>query len=259
MAQNPVIGQNSVINQEFLRAFHQRNPGITEAVLQRAVDHGITPYRWLADAVPKQGTVLDLACGSAPMRRTVAPGCAYVGVDRSPAELNAAQRSGVSKLIRADAAALPHPDAVFDTVVCSMALMIAQPLDAVLAEIRRVLRPGGLLAATVPAEVATSAHAARLFGLLLGTGSLPRSPNNAALADAGAAFARHRLRLIGDEQRRFSFRVRTGADAQLLLDSLYLQGTGPARMRVLSVAVRTAAVMRPSVPIPIRRLIARAE
>lgn len=254
MAQTPVIGQ------DYLRAFHQRHPGITEAVLVRAGDHGMTAYRWLAGAVPAPGRVLDVACGSAPMRRVLAPGCAYAGIDRSPAELAAARAGGAGGLIRADATALPVSDGAFDAVVCSMALMIIEPLEDVLAEIRRVLRPGGLLAATVPAEPGASGPATALLGrIAVGAGPLPRSPNNAALADAGALLARHRLRLTSDGQRRFGFRLRTGADARLVLDSLYLPGMTPARKAALSRIASAAAIVRPTVPIPIRRLVAVAQ
>ena len=48
----------------------------------------------------------------------------------------------------ADAHALPFEDAHFDLVFTNLMLQWADPLDAALAEIRRVLRPGGLLLAS---------------------------------------------------------------------------------------------------------------
>lgn len=249
------------IDQEYLRTFHQRHPGITEGVLTRAAHGGITPYQWLAQAVPAApGRVLDLACGSAPMRPALPTADSYRGVDRSAAELDAARLRGVDTLIRADAHALPMPDASVDTVVCSMALMIVEPLDAVLAEIRRVLRPGGVLASTIPVEEGAATRAAALLGrVLIGGGPLPRSPNTAALANAEALFTRHRLRLTGDERLRFAYPVRDRADARLLLDSLYLPGLRGIRRRLLYVGADAVALVRPRVPIPIRRLTAVAD
>jgi SAM-dependent methyltransferase len=248
-----------LIDQDYLRGFHQHHAGITEAVLARATSGGKTPYQWLAEVVTSSGPVLDLACGNAPMRRALPAGVAYLGVDRSAAELAAARASGVQDVVCADADRLPVPDSSIDTVVCSMALMILEPFDAVLAEIRRVLRPGGMFAATVPVEDGAATRAAALLGrILIGGGSLPRSPNTAALADVEAALARHGLRLTGDERRRFAFPVRRPADARLLLDSLYLPGLSPTRRRLLFGIADAAALFRPHVPVPIRRLTAAA-
>jgi SAM-dependent methyltransferase len=253
-----MVAAARLIDQEYLRAFHQRHPGITEDVLTRATSEGITPYQWLAEAVGRPGRVLDLACGSAPMSRTLPEGGTYLGVDRSPAELAAARAGGVRAVVRTNADALPLSDGSMDAVACSMALMILQPVDAVLAEIRRVLRPGGTLAVTIPVEAGISSRAALVLGRIVFGGALPRSPNTAVLADAEALFARHSLQIVGDERRRFGYTVRSRADARLLLDSLYLPALTPARRRVLAGVALAAVPLRPRVPIPIRRLIAVA-
>lgn len=54
----------------YLAAFHADRAGITETIFTAATDDGgATPYAWLRDAAPRDdgGTVLDLACGSAPL------------------------------------------------------------------------------------------------------------------------------------------------------------------------------------------------
>lgn len=52
------------------------------------------------------------------------------------------------RCVEADARALPFADGEFDLVFSNLMLQWVQPLDAALAEIRRVLRPGGLLLAS---------------------------------------------------------------------------------------------------------------
>jgi len=70
----------------YVAGFHAQHAGITEDVLEHARDSdGMTPYDWAAEAVTPGLTVLDLACGSAPMHAHLRAG-AYVGVDLSAAE-----------------------------------------------------------------------------------------------------------------------------------------------------------------------------
>jgi SAM-dependent methyltransferase len=52
--------------------------------------------------------------------------------------------------IEGDAMRLPFPDATFERVICAEVLEHVPDYRAVLAEIRRVLKPGGLLAVSVP-------------------------------------------------------------------------------------------------------------
>ena len=53
---------------EYVAGFHAGRPGITERVLGRARDADGDAYDWLAAAVPARGRVLDVACGSAPLK-----------------------------------------------------------------------------------------------------------------------------------------------------------------------------------------------
>ncbi|WP_395293774.1 class I SAM-dependent methyltransferase [Kitasatospora hibisci] len=243
----------------YLDAFHAERPGITEAVLLRARARSVDPYQWLAETVPAEGTVLDLACGSAPMRTALPPGIRYLGLDRSPAELAAAQVRGAGPLVRADATALPLGTGTIDTAVCSMALMLFAPLPAVLAEIRRVLAPGGLLVATIPAN--RPPHASDLataVPLLLALRRTLRYPNDHALRRPRAALAAAGFTLATDRRRRFAVTLDRPGDAELLLDSLYLPGLDPARRRQALRVLRRAADRHTEIPIPLRQIIARA-
>lgn len=73
------------------------------------------------------------------------------GTDRNALRLARAATSGAS-LTRASLLALPYPDAAFDVVLCNHVLEHIPDCGAALAELRRVLRPGGLLIVGVPNE-----------------------------------------------------------------------------------------------------------
>jgi len=127
---------------EYVRAFHGALAGITEDVLARAIAEGVTPYGWLAEPLSGAGLlVVDVACGSGPLRGQLRE-ARWVGLDLSAAELGRAAVNGAGPLVQADVARLPVRSGAAGAVVCSMALMIIEPLDAVLSEVARVLAPG---------------------------------------------------------------------------------------------------------------------
>jgi SAM-dependent methyltransferase len=85
--------------------------------------------------------LLDLGCGPGWYTRALRDrGARVVPVDNSADELGAAPVEGA---LLADARALPFADASADGVVCSNLLEHTPDAAAVLAEIERVLRPGG--------------------------------------------------------------------------------------------------------------------
>lgn len=135
----------------YVRHFHDERAGITDAVLGGARDRDISPYQWAVEAVGSRGPVVDLACGSAPLHGLIAaPLC--VGVDSSRAELGLAASAGAGPLVLAAADDVPLTAGVASAIVCSMSLQILQPLDRTLDEVARVLGPGGVFVAVVPAS-----------------------------------------------------------------------------------------------------------
>jgi SAM-dependent methyltransferase len=243
----------------YLEGFHAARPGITESVLRRARDGGTGPYDWLAEVVPPRGLVLDLGCGSAPLSRLL-EGRSWIGLDTSAAELAAARATGAGPLLRASAAAIPLPDASADVVTCSMSLMVATPVPQVVAEIARVLRPGGLLAATIPAAgPLRPADRVALAGLIAALGRAPAYPADRGLSRIPALLGEHGLRVTGDSRRRFGCRLRSPADADLLLSSLYLPGVTAARQRIALAYLRFLTRLGYQMPVPLRRVTAERE
>jgi demethylmenaquinone methyltransferase/2-methoxy-6-polyprenyl-1,4-benzoquinol methylase len=99
-------------------------------------------------ALAPGAVVIDLACGTGDLADDVArAGGRVVGVDLSAGMLREARRRVPSaRLVRADGAALPFPDASVDGITCGFALRNFVDLGAVLVEMARVLRPGGRVA-----------------------------------------------------------------------------------------------------------------
>ncbi len=242
---------------DYLRRFHEQHPGITEDVLAHATDQGATPYDWVVEAAGA-GPVLDLACGSGPLAPALA-GRGWVGVDLSQSELANVRQHGCDRVARADAAALPLANGSVGTVVCSMALMLMQPVDAALAEVARVLRPGGTFVALVPSTrprtASDTAHYARLLAVLRRRGLA--YPNDRPLTDAVGLVGSHGLRLVGDVRRRFACRITSAAVGVMCVRSLYLPDIDPDRLAAGEHLARSW--VGKELGLPLRRLVAVRE
>ena len=98
---------------------------------------------WLAGGVP-EGRVLDLGCGTGRNLPLFGPSVRAVGLDPCHASLlKARRRTPAALLVRARAEALPFRDGVFDTVVSGLVFCSVGEVQRGLAEVRRVLGPGG--------------------------------------------------------------------------------------------------------------------
>lgn len=136
-------------HEAFLRRFHAARPGITSSALGHTES-----YDRLIAAVPADARVLDLGCGDAHLVRRLGPRA--IGVDLAPAQTEPAVRdpsaddSGARvMLVQARAQALPFADGAFDACVCHLAFMLFDELAQVVAELRRVVIPGGVFAAVL--------------------------------------------------------------------------------------------------------------
>jgi SAM-dependent methyltransferase len=110
--------------------------------------------RWVrakAAAVPAGSKVLDLGAGSCPYRPYFRD-CTYKTQDfiaLSPEQLRDKHGYGQIDYV-CDATAIPVDDGAFDVVLCTEVLEHVPNPAAVVAEICRVLRPGGTLLLTAP-------------------------------------------------------------------------------------------------------------
>jgi ubiquinone/menaquinone biosynthesis C-methylase UbiE len=96
------------------------------------------------------GAVLEVAVGTGLNLPHYPADVTLTGVDLSPGMLEHARRRSVElgreiTLVEGDAQDLPFPDATFDTVVCTLGLCGIPDDRVAIAQMRRVLRPGGRL------------------------------------------------------------------------------------------------------------------
>jgi SAM-dependent methyltransferase len=100
--------------------------------------------RWLVDGA--EGSVLDIGCGTGRNLPLYRPGVRVVGLEPLAEALARARRRAPGvPLVQGDAHALPFRAGAFDTVVSGLVFCSVLDVPRGLAEVKRVLRPGGAL------------------------------------------------------------------------------------------------------------------
>ncbi len=128
--------------------------------------HGLAGgvLEWLA-AKPGE-SILDLGCGDGQLTNRVAEtGAKVVGVDASPTMIAAARERGI-EAVMAGAEALPFGEAIFDAVFSNAALHWMREQDAMMAEVRRVLKKGGRFVAEMGGQGNIAAIRVALMAVL---------------------------------------------------------------------------------------------
>ena len=153
----------------------------------------------LARVAPQPGqTLLELGSGTAETgfaaARLVSPGGRVIVSDRSTAMLAAAERRAAElglanvEMRVLDIEAIDLADGAVDGALCRLALMLIPDAATALAEVRRVVRPGGRFAATVWDAVERNPWAPALWEVLERMTDLPPArpggPGMFALGDA---------------------------------------------------------------------------
>ncbi|MEJ3656004.1 class I SAM-dependent methyltransferase [Actinomycetes bacterium KLBMP 9759] len=214
-----------------------------ERVLRALADrNGRGPLEWAAAPLTKAERVLDLCCGTGPLADAL-PG-RWVGVD--PAAGPHRPR------IRGRATALPLRTSSVDGICLLLVLPRLGELDAVFAELRRVLRPAGTLVLLVPSAAPRSLAELGLLRRVHRTGWTNRS----ALDRAGWLLTAEDFALLSDDRELFLYPP--GPQYDPVADTMALSAAGvwppsPAA----DVPVHLARRVGQPIPVPMRRIVAR--
>lgn len=119
--------------------------------IARSYTSGASAFIDRLDIAPGS-TVLDVACGTGNLALPAArAGAIVTGVDIAPNLIEQARQNATNEGLsirfeEGDAEALPYADASFDTVVTMFGAMFAPRPELVAAELKRVCKPGGVIA-----------------------------------------------------------------------------------------------------------------
>jgi SAM-dependent methyltransferase len=109
----------------------------------------LTCTRFLAPRLGNmRGKVLDVGCGEMPFRGLLPTEVDYLGLDIPWADAFGMRHN--VEIMAFDGRTIPLADASVDHVLCTEVLEHSEDPVALIAEMHRVLRPGGTLLATVP-------------------------------------------------------------------------------------------------------------
>jgi 2-polyprenyl-6-hydroxyphenyl methylase/3-demethylubiquinone-9 3-methyltransferase len=128
--------------ESFLHGLHTlldpvRGPYVTSALEKAGVD--------------SRSRVLDVGSGGGFLAATLSDaGYDVIGIDPSMASIREAKDHVQSTFVAAAGESLPFSDSSVDAVTCSEVLEHVEDPEVVVAEISRVLRPGGLLVFSMP-------------------------------------------------------------------------------------------------------------
>jgi ubiquinone/menaquinone biosynthesis C-methylase UbiE len=194
------------------------------------------PYGQLLDALAEAlaledgMTVLDLGCATGNVEERLAEdqaGICVTGVDYSESMLRRARRKCERfpkvGFVRADLAEpLPFPDASFDRVLANNVLYALPGRSALLAEARRVLRPGGLLVLSDPKAGASirelvRAHFAAIASMTPGRRLIALAKAFVTLPLMGLAPIMLITSSVAAKTREGEYRFSTGAELVELL------------------------------------------
>lgn len=99
--------------------------------------------------------VLDVGCGPGGVTADLPGSVVAVDVDRRMA---VRAHQALPNVLQGDGRRLPFPDASFDAAVCNLVLLWSPEPERVVAEMARVVRPGGVVLATMEPDYGGKVH-----------------------------------------------------------------------------------------------------
>ncbi|MGE0043489.1 MAG: class I SAM-dependent methyltransferase [Vicinamibacterales bacterium] len=137
---------------DFVRRFQQADIRWMERwIIQTPLHPGFWVRRRLRAAMTSEsqrpfGVMLDAGCGQKPYAGLFTRVTKYIGMEYAPGS----GYRGNSADVYGDGAAIPLASASVDSVLCTEVLEHVPDPDAVMREIARVLKPGGVVVCTAP-------------------------------------------------------------------------------------------------------------
>jgi SAM-dependent methyltransferase len=132
--------------------YNWADPDVYEAFMGRWSEHLASPFLARAD-VASGSHVLDVACGTGVLSKALAEAGAFVtGVDASEGYLEGARLRRSHPNITYELGDVRHmrfDNHEFDAAVSTLALDVIPEIEQVVAEMKRVTRPGGVVASAV--------------------------------------------------------------------------------------------------------------
>jgi SAM-dependent methyltransferase len=197
------------------------------------VFHGpIYPLMARALDLQPDDDLLEVACGSGVFLATQASHVRHVaGLDLSDIQVSLARRrlddriaAGTAEIVKGDAATLPWEDGRFSVVTCMGSVEAFPDPAAALAEMHRVLRPGGRIVVSLGAKVADGTETHRVMDAVWvwNEDDARRLVEEAGFAEASVSYASigfdNRLgnlanRLMGQDEMRIVRGVKPAARA----------------------------------------------
>lgn len=219
----------------------------SEPLLRAAMDrNGRSPLPWAAAPLRGAERVLEPYCVTDALAEELPPG-RWLGIDAKP---------GHRATVRASPLALPLRTNAVDGACLLLSLPRIGDVDAMFAELRRVLRPGGTLVVLVPSAAPRTLPELRARSLL---SAVHRAgwTNHSALDHAGWLLTAADFAVLSDDRAAFTLPLPDAVAADALASALPQVGMWPAttpdtRARLLRLAGPGRVL-----PVPMRRLVAR--
>ena len=217
---------------EHILSIHKSNPGFTENCAQNFKNvAGRSSYQWLAELIQPEvhHKVLDLACGSGVLLEICdelyGHKISLSGIDMSEDELALATKRLVNRKIELQNSTAQNldffPEESHDVILCHWALTLMDPLEPVLKEVKRILKPQGIFGAIIDGDQNLSTEYEIVHKIIYGWAQ--KQFTNYGTVELGDSRARDPIKLIAIVKKIFENSLVTIEPDVLILKAKPLQ------------------------------------